>query len=80
MIELTLEEFILWVIGVPLLGIGLYSFFAGMKRRSIIRGIQQYIVRCRACGYVYQDRSRERSPECPECGRGNDRGDSRRLG
>jgi len=80
MIELTMEEFILWVIGVPILSIGLYSLFAGMKRRSVIRAAWLQIVRCRACGHIYKDRTRERSPECPECGRSNDRGDSRRLG
>lgn len=80
MIELTMEEFILWVIGVPLLSIGFYTLFAGIKRRSAIRARKAQIVRCRACGHVYQDRSRDRSPECPECSRSNDRGDSRRLG
>jgi hypothetical protein len=80
MIELTMEEFMLWVIGVPLLGIGLYSILAGLKRRATIRAAQLKIVCCRVCGNLYRDRSRERSPQCPGCGRANDRGKSRRLG
>lgn len=80
MIELTMEEFILWVIGVPLLSIGFYSLVTMLKRRAVIRTIQSHIIRCRVCGKLYQDRSRDKSPECPECGRANDRGDSRRLG
>ena len=80
MIELTMEEVILWVVGVSLLSIGLYTFFASIKRRSVIRAARLQIVRCRACGHIYKDLTRERSPECPECGRSNDRGDSRRLG
>lgn len=80
MIELTLEEFLLWVVGVAMLIIGFYTLGAAIKRRSTIRARRLQIIRCRACGHVYQNRSRDRSPECPECGRANDRGDSRRLG
>ncbi len=80
MIELTMEEFMLWVVGFPLVAIGLYSIITGLKRRSMIRASQWQIIRCRVCGNLYQDRSRDRSPQCPDCGRANDRGESRRLG
>ncbi|MBT8036023.1 MAG: hypothetical protein KJO21_00635 [Verrucomicrobiae bacterium] len=80
MIELTMEEFMLWVIGVPILVIGFYGIIAGLKRRAAIRTAQSQIVCCRVCGHLYRDRSRERSPQCPGCGRANHRGESRRLG
>jgi len=80
MIELTMEEFILWVIGVPILGVIFYSLIAGIRRSAKIRANRLQIVSCRVCGNLYKDRSRERSPDCPECGRANDRGESRRLG
>ena len=80
MIELTMEEFVLWMVGAPLLGIGFFVLLANMRRRSRIRVRQRQILRCRACGNIYQNRSRDRSPGCPECGRPNERGNSRRLG
>ena len=80
MIELTMEEFVLWLIGVPLLGIGFFVLLASMKRRAKIRLRQRQVLRCGACGYIYQNRARERFPNCPECGRANERGVSRRLG
>ena len=80
MIELTLEELALWLLGVPLLGIGFAVFLAHLNRRSRIRLRKREIVTCRVCGHVYKDKSRERRPVCPECGRPNDRGLSRRLG
>lgn len=80
MIELTLEDFILWAIGVPLVGIAVYTVFVGLSRRSHIRAAKNQVITCRVCGHIYQDRSREKSPPCPQCGRANDRGRSRRLG
>ena len=80
MIELTLEDFILWVISTPLVGIGFYTLFVGLYRRSQKRKARNNVICCRVCGYIYQDRSREQAPVCPECHRANDRGRSRRLG
>lgn len=80
MIELTMEEFILWVIGVPLLGMGLWGLISGLRCRARRRMSRMQIVTCRVCGYVYHDASREKVPECPVCGRRNERGASRRLG
>jgi len=74
MIELTLEDFILWAISVPLVGIGLYTLFVGLRRRSKIRAAKVNVLCCRVCGHLYQDRSREKFPVCPECGRPNERG------
>lgn len=80
MIELTIEELILWVIGVPLIFIGLMALVNMMKGLEEKRKSKNKLIRCRACGYVYQDASREKSPHCPDCGRSNDRGESKRLG
>lgn len=80
MIDLTMEDFILWMIGVPLVGIGLVTLISGMKRRARKRGLRQQIVRCRICGHLYKDKSRGKFPECPECDSVNERGKSRRLG
>ena len=80
MIELTLEELSLWLLGVPLLGIGIAVFLANLNRRAKVRLRKREIITCRVCGHVYKDSTKERAPQCPECGRANDRGDSRRLG
>ena len=80
MIELTMEEFLLWLVGVPLLGIGFFILLAKIKKRSNIRARQKQILHCNGCGCIYQNRDRERSPKCPEYGRANERGSSRRLG
>lgn len=80
MIDLTMEEFILWAISVPIVMVGMYALVSGLKRRTALKVAQRNIVTCRVCGYLYQDRSRERDPACPECGRLNERGRSRRLG
>jgi predicted RNA-binding Zn-ribbon protein involved in translation (DUF1610 family) len=80
MIDLTMEEFALWLVGVPLLGIGCAVFMSVLGRRAKIRSRKREIVTCEVCGHVYKDKSKERRPPCPECGRSNDRGDSRRLG
>lgn len=80
MIELSMEDFILWMIGAPLVAIGLVSLLAGMRRRSRKRTLHKQIVRCRICGHMYKDQTRERIVECPECGRPNEKGGSRRLG
>ncbi len=80
MIDLTMEEFILWMICVPILMVGFYTVAGSLQRRASQRQARRHIVICRVCGYLYHDRSRSRGPRCPECGRSNERGRSRRLG
>lgn len=80
MIELTLEEFILWVVCTPIVGIGLYTAFMGLRSSSRVRKAKNHVISCRGCGHLYQDRSRDKDPVCPNCGRANERGRSRRLG
>lgn len=80
MIELTLEDFFLWMVGAPIVFLGLYSILVGASRRSRNKKARNNVINCRVCSYVYQDRSKEKSPICPACDRANDRGRSRRLG
>ena len=80
MIELTLEDFLMWVVGAPLVGVGLYTLLAGLRRKYKARKAKNNVISCRVCGHLYQDSSSEKCPACPDCGRINDRGRSRRLG
>ncbi len=80
MIDLTMEDFILWMIGAPLVIIGFVSVLAAMRYRSRKRRLKQQIIRCQICGFLYKDVSRERFCECPECLSANERGQPRRLG
>ena len=80
MIDLSMEEFLLWVIGVPMVIIGLVAVGRSMKHRARKRSLRREIVRCRVCGYLYKDKTRERYCECPVCSSMNERGEARRLG
>lgn len=80
MIDLTMEELILWMISVPIVMVGLFTLISSLRHRASLRAARRHIVSCRVCGHLYMDRSHERSPLCPECGRANERGRSRRLG
>lgn len=75
-----MEDFLLWVIGLPLVGIAFVSIIAGMRKQARNRVLRWEIVRCRVCGHLYKDKTREKSPECPECESINERGKSSRLG
>ena len=75
-----MEEFLLWGVGIPLVAVALVTVIAGFRRRGRKRGLRLEIIRCRICGHLYKDKTRERFPGCPECGSANERGKSRRLG
>ena len=80
MIDLTMEEFLLWVIGVPMVVVAVVTLLRGITVRARKRSLQQEIIRCRICGYLFKDKTREKYCECPECDSINERGKSRRLG
>lgn len=80
MIDLTMEDFLLWVIALPMVGIGVVTLLRGMTMRARKRSLQQEIIRCRICGYLFKDKGREKYCACPECESMNERGKSRRLG
>ena len=79
MIDLTMEEFLLWVIGVPMIGIAVVTLLRGMGMRARRRSLRQEIIRCRICGHLYKDKTRDKFCPCPECESLNERGRSRRL-
>lgn len=80
MIDLSLEEFILWIISVPIVMVGFLVFVSAWRRRLAVKSARRCIVTCHVCGFIYQDRSRDRAPICPECDRANERGPTKRLG
>jgi len=80
MIDLTIEELILWMVGVPLIWVGMYLLLYQVKHYFHRRQKKREIITCRICGNVYRDTSREKMPPCPVCDRLNYRGDPRRLG
>lgn len=80
MIELSIEDFILWVVGLPIVVIGLYFLLLGLQSRRNKRNSSRQLIRCRGCGVLFQDKTREKRPVCPDCGRKNDRGSSTKFG
>ena len=80
MIDLTMEEFLLWVIGMPMVIIGVVAMGRSMKYRARRRHLRKEIVRCRVCGYLYKDKTRDKHSQCPVCASLNERGEARRLG
>ncbi len=80
MIDLTIEELILWMISVPFVMVGIGFISASLRRRAAVRSAQRKIITCRVCGHLYRDLSQDDEAECPKCGRVNERGRSTRLG
>ncbi len=80
MIELSIEDFILWVVSLPIVVIGLFYLFSGVANRGERLASSRYNVRCRGCGSVFQDATREKHPQCPECGRKNHRKGAQKFG
>lgn len=80
MIELTLTELALAVVG---LAMGLVVFFtlvSRWKHAAAERRSGQRRLVCRECGHAWEDERGERIVECPECGVRNRRGRDLRLG
>lgn len=80
MIDMTMEDFLLWAAGAPLVGIAVVTVVGRMRKRARKRALRREIVECRICGHLYKDATRDRLPGCPECGSANERGAPRRLG
>ena len=80
MIEITIEEFVLWVVGTAMVLVAFYVILTGAKHHREAKARVKKVIRCHGCGYVYHDDTRALFPECPECGRRNHRGKSKRLG
>ena len=80
MIDLEFEELILWIISVPIVMVGCMVFISAWRRLILLKTARRHIVTCHVCGFLYQDRGRDRAPACPKCGRANERGPTKRLG
>ncbi|MBK1792833.1 hypothetical protein [Persicirhabdus sediminis] len=80
MINLTLEQFSLYAVILSCAVIFLGGTIRRLRHRQLRRSRRRKFIRCRICGLAYTDYSAARDPECPHCGRLNDRGRTRRLG
>lgn len=73
MIELTLEELAVAVIGASLAFVVAAWWISGWTNANARRrGVRRRVV-CRLCRHVFEDRGNERVVACPQCGAGNER-------
>lgn len=80
MIDLTLTEFAVVVVGATLLFVSGAAFISRWSNANAERRGIRWRVVCRICRHVFEDRGRERHPACPRCGTANERHRDRRLG
>lgn len=80
MIELTLTELVVSVLGISM---GLIVFFTWVSRWTTRRrervALRQRVI-CRLCLHVFEDHGSAKLVDCPACGSKNERGRNRRLG
>jgi len=72
MIELTLGEFAMAVVGVSLFWVVGSMLFVWYSEARALRKALKQRVSCRLCGHVFEARSQEEFPKCPECGAANE--------
>lgn len=78
--EVSLSEFVVWVLAVSLGLTGLFILTSRLSRRGAeCRSLRHRII-CRLCLHVWEDHSSARTPECPQCGGLNERTRGGRLG
>jgi hypothetical protein len=80
MIELTLTELALAAVGLAMLSVVLFGGLGRWRQAAGERRAARCRIICRDCGHAWQDESRERIVECPECGVRNRKGRDQRLG
>lgn len=78
MIELSIEELLLSIVGVSLFLIGLLAFMGYAKESRGGDFVTKRVVRCCLCGGAYTGGGS--LPKCRSCQRANRRGSSKRLG
>jgi len=49
-----------------------WAFYATVRKYRAVR-LQRHRVQCTICGTNYEDKTREKLPRCPRCGRMNER-------
>jgi hypothetical protein len=74
MIDLTLTEFAVAVVGASLLWVVAAVAVSRWSNANAERRALRDRVVCRICCHVFEERSRLRVVECPECGAANERG------
>lgn len=80
MIELTIEEFALWVISVSLIFIGLLVVARSSRDSQVSRRRRRAILHCPICNHLFEDVGGEKLVNCPQCGRPTQRGRDKSLG
>ena len=73
MIELSLAEFAVGVIAIALAWVLGSTLLSRWSEAKMLRHSLKSRLTCRLCGHVFEDRSREEFPKCPECGAANER-------
>lgn len=73
MIDLTLTEFAVAVVGGSLLWVAASVAVSRWSNANAERrGVRDRVV-CRICRHVFEDRERGKLVDCPECGAANER-------
>lgn len=80
MIEMNFEEFCIFIISGAIMLMVLLFIGHAIQSRSYRKRRFLQIVQCPVCGEVFDDRSSEKMPECPSCGRKTIRGYDKSLG
>jgi rRNA maturation endonuclease Nob1 len=71
MIELSLGEFAAGVAGVAMVWVLASAVLSRISEARALRRALEFRVTCRLCGHVFEDRSGDPFPRCPECGAKN---------
>jgi len=79
-IELKFEELALTIFTLALLSVAFLQISHKSRERKQRRRAKLQIIQCPVCGEVFEDKTQERRPECPGCGRKTLRGNDRSLG
>lgn len=80
MIEITLQDLMLWSISISLIVIGLLRIFSKFRRWVKRKSQRKNIVYCNVCVSYFHDDSEEKYVKCPSCKREMTRGRKRKLG
>jgi len=80
MIEVKFEELALTIFTLAFLSVFFLQISYNSRQRKLRKRAKLQIVQCPVCGEVFEDKTQERMPECPGCGRKTLRGNDRSLG
>lgn len=80
MIELSFEQFAILIVGGAFLFMGFLMFVHRWRAKKYRRKRYLQVVICPVCSEVFDDRTSEKMPICPGCGRKTLRGNDKSLG